>query len=385
MDLLGRTDLERLSSLEHAGTHVSMFMPTHRLGGGVEADRLRWKNALSAVESVLADRGMRRPDIEELLAPGWALHQSALTWPEMSDGLVMYLRPGWQQTFRVPVEVPELSTVGDRFVISPLLPLLSGDEHFLLLAVSQRKVRLLEGTRYTVEEVVLPEVPASLRDVVEPPEPRSHTMARPASPGGRGGPAVFYGHGAADDHWKKDEIERFLRQVSAGLDTYLAGQQLPLVLFGLEHLVSIYRDVTDYPHLLDEDVRTNPDPLSTEELHAAAWPVVEQRLAADKRRIVERFEELHGTGMALTDLLELREAAAHGRIDTLLIAAQPSCWAQASPGSPRVVELGADEASARCEAFERLTVDTLTHGGDIYTFSDTPVPGGGDVAALLRY
>src|SRR5665811_2450745 len=77
----------------------------------------------------------------------------------------------------------------------PLLRLLSGDEHFLLLALSQRRVRLLEGSRDRVEELELGEVPSSLLGVTEPAEPRSHTMARPLSAAGRGGPAVFYGYG----------------------------------------------------------------------------------------------------------------------------------------------------------------------------------------------
>lgn len=385
MDLLTRTDLERLSSSSDDGNHVVLFVPTHRFGGGIEADRIRWKNALNAVRPVLADAGMDEQAVQQLLAPGWAVYDDPTAWQQMSDGLVMFLRPGWTQTFRVPVTLPELATVGDRFAVSPLLPLLSGDQHFLLLAVSQRHVRLLEGTRHTVDEVVLPEVPASLRDVIEPPEPRSDTMARPISPAGRGGPAVFYGHGAADEHWKKDEVERFLRQVGDGLDTYLAGQDLPLVLMGLDYLVSLYRGITGYPHLMDEAVRTNPDPLSITELHDAAWPVVARQLAVDKQRLVARFDELHGTGRASTDPVNVADAAEHGRIGTLLISAASPADNQPTTGSPHVVQLGTDDEPTAWELLDRITTNTLTRSGAIHTFSDTAVPGGGDVAAIFRY
>jgi hypothetical protein len=40
--------------------------------------------------------------------------------------------------------------VTDRFHIKPLLPLLSGDGRFYVLALSQSEVRLLQGTRYSV-------------------------------------------------------------------------------------------------------------------------------------------------------------------------------------------------------------------------------------------
>lgn len=384
MDLLNQADLLQLSLADNPGSHVSMFMPTHRFGSGVEADQIRWKNALTALESMLAARGMRKPDIEELLAPAWMLHRDTLAWQHMSDGLAMFLRPGWHEVFRVPISLPELTTVGDRFIVGPFVPLLTEDQHFLLLAVSQRQVRLLEGTRYRVEEIRLPGIPSSLRDVVPPPEPRSEAVAWSTSPRGSG-PAIFFGHGAADEHFKKDEVKRFLRQVAGVLDDYLATQNLPLLLVGLEHIISLYRSATDYPHVMDEDVRRNPDPLTADELHAAAWPVVEQRLRADKDRVVERFNELHGTGQASTDPAALADAAANGRIETLLLAASPPCWERFSTESPRVLELGADDASAHCELLDRITVDTLARGGHVYSFLESQVPGGGDVAAIFRY
>lgn len=68
-----------------------------------------------------------------------------------------------------------------------------------------------------------------------------------------------------------------------------------------------------------------------------------------------------------------------------LWCSRPSCWEQATAGLPRVLQLRADEAFAPCELLDRFTVDTLTRSGAIYTFSDTPVPGGGDVAAVFHY
>lgn len=384
MDLLTRANLTELSRRDHDGVHLSLFMPTHRFGTGVDADQIRWKNALSDVETLLAERGIRRPDIDELLEPARELQRDLAGWQHMSDGLAVFLRPGWRQTFRLPIDVPDLSAVGDRFVIGPLLPILT-DEHFLLLAVSQRHVRLLEGTRHRVEEVVLPDMPTSLRDMAAPPDSRSNTMAHPTSPAGSYGPASFYGHGGGDDEFKSDELERYLRQVADGLDSYLSGGELPVVLMGLDDTLSIYRDVSNHPNVQDDVVHRNPDQLSAEELHAAAWPVIARRLEAEQQRVVDRFGELNGTGRASADPAKLADAASHGRIDTLMLRASPSCWEQASPGSPTVLQLGADDTFAHCELVERIAVDTLTNGGRIYAFAELPVPGDGDIAAVFRY
>lgn len=152
MDLLTRTELESLAHTGSEGPHVSLFMPTHRFGSGIEADKLRWNNLVTGVEGLLAQR-MRRPDVDALLRPARDLQDDAMAWQYMSDGLAMFLRPDWQRTFRVPAPVAELATVGSRTVMGPMLRLFAGDERFLVLALSQREIRLMVGNRNAVDQV----------------------------------------------------------------------------------------------------------------------------------------------------------------------------------------------------------------------------------------
>lgn len=388
MDLVTTTDLKSLARPAERGPAVSLFSPTQRIVTDAGADPLRWKNLLIGVTEALHEQGMSRNATDELLGPAWDQHADTLAWQHMSDGLAMFLRPDWHRTFRVPVEVSHIGTVGDRFVISPLLGAVSGEEHFLMLTVSQRKVRLLEGTRHRVEEVELSEVPTSLGEVVEPPDPRSHTMARPANRAGRGGPAIFYGHGAADDSYKKDEVTRFLRVVADGLQPQLAKQFHPMVLVGLEELVGIYREVNTYASVLVRSVDHNPDELSAEELHEAAWPIVEEHLEQDKRSAIERFGELNGTGRASTDPAEIEQASSEGRVDALFLADGPSCWDALDAREPRIVSLGSDGDSrglAACEQLDRTVVATLINGGAIHAVPDEPLLDGASVAATFRY
>jgi hypothetical protein len=155
---------------------------------------------------------------------------------------------------------------------------------------------------------------------------------------------------------------------------------------GLDETISIYRDLSSYPHVQDDDVRRNPDQLSPEELHAGAWPVIAKRLRRERDQVSSRFGELHGTGRASGDPAKVADAAANGRVDTLLLTASPSCWELASPGTPRVFPLGADdETFSKCELLDRIAVDTLNNGGQIYAFSESEVPGDTGIAAVFRY
>ncbi|WP_343318709.1 hypothetical protein AAFM46_15495 [Arthrobacter sp. TMP15] len=383
MDLLTSADIAALAEPGQGGLNISLFMPTHRFGRGVDADRLRFKNLVAGVEASLGKR-MKQAEIDDLLAPAHQLRDDAMEWQYMSDGLAMFLSKDRQRTFRVAAPMPTLATVGDKAVLGPMLRLLSGDGAFLVLALSQREIRLMEGSRNTVEDLQLTDVPTSSKDASIPRDPRSDTMARPAASAGRGSSAVFYGHGAGDRHVKDIEVQQFLRSVSTGLKDILAGQTIPMVLVGLEHLVTAYREVNTYSNVIDEAIEHNPDQLSKDELHKMAWPLIESRLRAERARVIGRFQELNGTGRVSGDLRTILEAATAGRVETLFVKADPWCWERATDEDAPVVELGADERFADCELVDAAAVATLHTNGLIFATSQTVAPNS-EVAAILRY
>ena len=146
MDVIRRTDLQRLALGRH-GPCVSVFLPTHRAGREVEQVPIRLKNLLRQATEALEADGVKAPTIKSLLAPLRRLLDDRLFWQYQSDGLALFSRPGWWRSFRVPLDLPELAVVDDRFHVTPLLPLLAGDGHFFVLALSQNQIGLLEGTR----------------------------------------------------------------------------------------------------------------------------------------------------------------------------------------------------------------------------------------------
>lgn len=388
MDLLTGAELSVLAGRPATEATVSLFVPTHRYGADTAGDPVRFKNLVAATSDVLATRGMAPRAIQDLLAPAHGLLQDAITWQYMNDGLALYAEPDWSRVLRVPFAVPEVATVGQRPAISPLLRATSRGDHFLILTVSQRHIRLLEATRDSAGKVELrDDVPTSLLDVIEPPEPRSDTMARSLR-GGSSGPAVFYGHGAADDTYKTEETVRFFRQVAGGLHDYLHDQHLPLVLVGLERATASFREVFSYPHVCADAVDTNPDQLDLPGLHAAAWPVVAELFRTNRDALAARFAALHGTGQASSDPDEIATAATQGRVETLFVAIDPWAWQDGTPATPPVIPLEAtngDDVTRRFNRLERTAVATLATHGEIYTVAEPTVVGGGTIAATYRY
>src|SRR5690606_41297996 len=156
-------------------------------------------------------------------------HDDAMAWSYMGDGLAMFLRPGWHATYRVPLDVPKLATIGSGFVLTPVLPLLS-DRNYVVLAISQKNVRVLRGSRDRISELELPAVPRAFEDVMtREDDVQSDTVPRPTAAGrtSASGRAVSYGNSSLDKVPTED-VAGYLREGARGVEDYLAGRSVAL-------------------------------------------------------------------------------------------------------------------------------------------------------------
>jgi hypothetical protein len=161
MDVSSSADVKALSE-ERSGRHVSLYAPTHRAGPETQQDPIRLENLVREAEEHLIAGGLRAPNAQELLAPAEKLVQDSLLWRHHSDGLAIFLSAETARHYRLPLGFDELLVVAESHHITPLLPLLSRDGRFYILAISRNEARLLQGTGYGVDEVDLEGVPTSL-------------------------------------------------------------------------------------------------------------------------------------------------------------------------------------------------------------------------------
>lgn len=383
MDLVHRSDLRTLMR-PYPGPCVSIFLPTHRAGEEVRQDPIRFGNLLRDAEGRLLEMGLRRPEAGEFLAPAEALLKDPFFWRHQGDGLAVFLGAGIHRRFRLPIEVQELVVVSDRFHVRPLLSLLTGDCRYYLLALSQNEIRLLQGTRHRVDEVDLEDVPDGLAGALklDDGERQLQFHTRTPSSGGRR-PAIFHGHGAEDD--AKDRILRYFRQIDAGLRDVLSQETAPLVLAGVEYLFPIYREANTYAHLLGEGVAGNPEELRPEELHRRAWPVVEPHFRAERESSSSRYRQLAGTGRTAADPLQIVEAAIHGRVEVLFVAAGEHVWGTIDPETAEVRMREGEPEAGDEDLLDLSAIHTFLNGGAVYAPAADDLPEIPPAAAILRY
>ena len=381
-DLLRPEDVREL--IRYAvGPCVSVFLPAHRVTPDSGQDPIRLRNLLDEAEKQLVAAGLRAPAAREVLRPGRELLGPGRFWSYQSDGLAVFLAPGWSRVFRLPEEFGELVVVAGRFHVKPLLTLLAAGR-FYVLALSQNQVRLLEGTPHGVREVELAGVPQNLREALKYDDLEKELGLHVAGRGGPGARVVFHGHGVGDEVGKA-LLERFLRQVDDGLREVLKTGTAPLVLAAVDYEQAMFRQLTRYPHVMGEGLGGNPEQLRPAELHERAWAIVEPVFARARQQAAQRYQEAAGRGQgAVWAVAEVVRAALRGQVDTLFVAAGEQQWGTADPQTLQVRIHDRPQPGDE-DLLDRAAVHTLLTSGSVFAVPPQQVPGPGPAVALLRY
>jgi hypothetical protein len=396
MSLLSKKDLESLLPIS-GGPYVSIFLPTIRAGAEVQQNPIRFKNLVRSAQGRLQEWGMRDTDADDFLEPARRLVEDDAFWLHQSDGLAVFRSADMFKTFKLPVSFHELSVVERRFHLKPLFPLLSGDGHFYVLALSLKNIRLLSGHRFDMHEVELGDVPRSLTEALGDLTRRytqfqvatsAKTVHRaPLSVGG--GSPVFAGHGTGEDDLKA-EIRKFFQIFDGRLAELDLDRRAPVVLAGVEYLLPIYRDVADtLSNIAEEALHGNAEGLRPEQIHEAAWQIVEPVFRQERDKATERFREMAGTGLASSDLQEVLPAAHDGRVESLFVPRGVRVWGSWN-GEARSVSLQPEQGDGPLNGSEDLldlaAVETYLHGGKVFAVEPQELPREGQqVAAVFRY
>jgi len=387
MDILKQADLKQLT--ETSGEWcVSLYMPTHRFGREQQQDPIRLKNLVINAEKILLETGLDKPEVQELLRPANDFLKEKELWQHQSDGLAVFLSPDFSRIFRLPSSFDELLVVSNNFQIKPLLPLLTNDGKFYVLALSMNEVRLFLGTRHTIDEVDLGDIPANIKEALWMDDPEKYTGFHTGT-GRTGGDgtrhAVYYGHGDKESQ-EKTNILRFFQQVNRGLDNLLDVKDIPMVLAGVNYLLPIYHKASTYSGLLDKGLEGNPEELGEDELHKRAWELIRPIVKNDQKQALERFKQLAGQGdeLASVDLKTIVEAANFGRVDTLIVPLGVQIWGRYDSQLNKVYLEQKPEIENQ-DLLDFAAIHTLSNSGIVYAVRPEDMPGDGELAAIFRY
>lgn len=341
----------------------------------MQQDTIRLRNLLGQAATKLVQAGMETEEINSILAPASELLEQQDFCQHRSDGLALFLGQGFCQYHCLPASFKEFVSVSPNFYVKPLLPFLTNNGAYYILAVSQNQVRVFEATRSSMELLELDTVPNSLAEALQYDDPEKQLQF------GGGSTPVYHGQGGADE---KTDILRFFQAVDRGLQSSLETTYKPMVFVGVDYLFPLYREANSYPTLLDKAVATNPDTLHQQTLHQQTWPLAEAYFKQASKQSKAHYRELAGSAQTSDRLADILNAAHDGQIETLFVASDHQKWGVYDAQSRRFIESNGSNAN-NDGLLNLAAIYTLNCGGQVFVMDVADMPTNTMAAAILRY
>jgi Bacterial archaeo-eukaryotic release factor family 11 len=185
------------------------------------------------------------------------------------------------------------------------------------------------------------------------------------------------------DEGQKVRIRQYARRVDHALREVLPGHGIPLVIAATEPLDSIFRSLCRYPDVVPESVRGNPESVSDVELVQEARAVLDRYYAGRLAELHALFEQRAGQNRTSTDVATVARLVTRGAVDTLFVDIDGVVLGEVDEDG--AVRFGDEEASGNIGVVDEITRRAWLSGARLLAVRRDNVPGGGDLAAILRY
>lgn len=379
MDSFNATDLRELFK-DPSQPCVSIYLPTQVAAPDHHQNPVRLRNLLRRAEAALSGN---EEGPSEFLRPAWKLLDDENFWKGRDAGLAVFASPSQFHSFRLPASVPELMEVNEHFVLRPLLSLLPGNSRCLILAISRNRVRLFEATHYEVRDITPPTMPAELKAALNTDQVDRGSQTHSAMQGGHGKQAaVFHGQGGQGDT-VKGETAHFLQLVDASLRAMCNDRTPVLILAGVDSDIAMFRSITHYPRVADEQVSGNMDHLSAHDVHQRALPAITALSSQRQQLALSRLSELD-RGKVTDSIRDILPATHQGRVDTLFVPGSGRHWGTYFADSG-LVQLHGTRQPGDEDLLEVAAIETACHGGTVFTVESEELPNDSSIAAIYRY
>jgi hypothetical protein len=384
-DIINREKLLELMKIQEPCS-LSIYMPVHPIGQDVMENPILLKNIIDQAENQLHQNGLSTSEISHFLEPLRDLTNQRNYWQRQNRTLAIFRTKDTFETFRLPLETHEIVYINDRLYTKPLIQLLEGNGKFYVLALSINRTRFFQGDRYSIKESKLKDTPTSmaeaLGDTYVQKQVQFHTNIPRSSRGERS--SIVFSQGSSTENLKKEEIQRFFQYLEKGVHKEISNQSSPLVLAGVEYLIPIYREVSEYSHLYPEYLTGNPDDLRPEDLHLQAWRLVDPFFKKARLDAIDGYHILANDHLATKEIEDVITAAYYGQVDILFVADGIQIWGKFNKETNHVIRHDYRQPNDE-DLSDLATFYTLNHGGIIYTFDPAEMPDGSMIAATLRY
>ncbi len=368
VDIPTQQEIKTLNQSRHDAC-VSIYLPATPITQDVGQSQTELGNLAKKAFAQLEEAGFDKKRLGLMQDHIEALSADGDFWRLQANSLAVLLTPDNMRTFRLANRLQSSVEVSDRFHLKPLLRAVAFPHTAFVLALSENAVRLVEiSADHPPQVISVPDLPKNAADAA------GKSTLNDRSPVGR----------IQGSEGQKVRLAQYARQVDNALRPILAGLDVPLILAASEPLASIYRSTSAAPNLLANGLLHTDDRTTDAELAKEAISVLDGHYAEELESLRQRFQDRAGSGLGYTDLADVARAATFGAVDTLLIdidAVEPGTVDEQSGA----LTLAESASSRRYDVVDEVAGRAIATGARVLAVRSQDIPGGGPVAAILRY
>jgi hypothetical protein len=368
LDAFSENDFRRLDAVRD-DICVSIYMPTHLMARhGEEQDRVGFRDLVRDLQKRLEEAGADKRRVGAMIEHMEDLVEDESFWRYLAKGLAVLATPETVQTYRLPMEVPQTVDVSDRFHLKPMIPLLAFQRRAYVLDLTIHRAILWEVSEGDIREVDVPGLPKTFEEAM---------VARVGIDW-----KIYVGKNQSAH--KKTYERLYCRQVEGAMRNFLRGQKTPLVLAGVETVLSYYKEVDTYGHTHPEMITGNQEHTPHEELAERVRAIVEKGFHAVIERHIDDVNNRQSANRGSTDISEIARAAQEGRVERLLVNLDEPVYGTLEAGVGSFVP-GTPDSPKTYDVLDELAGLTLRNGGEILCAHRDHLPEGVKAAATFRY
>lgn len=254
---------------------------------------------------------------------------------------VLFDRDGYEY-FHLPFEITEAEYLTDHFVISPLIVMASADTGFYLLDINFTKPRLFSGSRGSLQQLEVANMPKSFDAEMRRTKFKNHGLGK-------------------EDNALADDEKHYLQMIANAVNENMPLHHRALIIAGTTNRIGHIKPLLQNNHIIEPGLIGNFETTNNDDLYNEANYLLRPALQKERQDIVNKINNTEPS-LLLVGSAEIEEAAQHGRVDLLAVPSYrlTTDTVQQNEEERAVLELPAD-----IESIESMVRSVVEKGGSV--------------------
>lgn len=257
---------------------LSMYCPymESRSSSSDDPNRIQLKNSIKEAHKKLIINGLSEREVEQTLQPVYDLLGGDEFRNNYKRGLALFMHREFFDYYRLPVQgIDGQVVVGKGFKLKPIMDLVKNNFYYFVLCIGHHGAQLFKGDKYHIKKLKFQKGQVTMEEELNIDEHPRETQLHPVA-------STALGRNSERQHSQydvskvdKDMLTKFFRRIDSRLRKIVKGNNVPLILAGVDYLLPIYRQVNTYPHLHADGIVGNFEHTTVGYIHQSACQIIE--------------------------------------------------------------------------------------------------------------